>query len=121
MKINKVKLSSKFKSFNDLWSPKIVGELNGQQVKIAKVNGEFTMHHHVNEDEFFYVIKGTLFIELMDQTLELHPGEFVIIPKGIDHKPFSHEETHIMLFEPASTINTGNKINELTVNDLEEI
>lgn len=121
MEINKVNINSKLKTFNEHWSPKIVGELNDQLVKIAKVKGEFIMHQHEQEDELFYVIDGTLFIELVDKTLELNTGEFVIIPKGVKHKPYAPEEVSIMLFEPASTLNTGNTKNELTVSDLDKI
>lgn len=121
MEIKKVNLKSKLSTFNDHWSPKIVGELNQQQVKIAKLKGEFVMHHHENEDELFYVIDGTLFIELEDKTLELNAGEFVIIPKGIPHKPYAPEEVSIMLFEPNTTLNTGEVENKLTVKDLDRI
>lgn len=121
MQINKVNLKSKLKNFNDYWTPKIVGELNHQLVKLAKFKGEFVMHKHEMEDELFYVIEGTLFIELEDKTLELHAGEFVIIPQGVDHKPYAPEEVSVMLFEPATTLNTGNTSNELTVSDLDKI
>ena len=121
MVINKVNLNSKLNTFNDYWNPKIVGELNNQLVKIAKFKGEFVMHKHDQEDELFYVINGKLFIELIDKTLELDSGEFVIIPKGIEHKPYSIEEVSVMLFEPATTLNTGNTKSELTVSDLDKI
>jgi len=121
MEINKVNLNSKLKTFNEYWTPKIVGELNNQFVKIAKFKGEFVMHKHEQEDELFYVIDGKLFIELVDKTLELNKGEFVVIPKGVEHKPYAPEEVSVMLFEPASTLNTGNTKNELTVSDLDKI
>ena len=121
MEIKKVNLKSKFNTFNEYWTPKIVGELNNQLVKIAKLKGDFIMHKHEQEDELFFVIKGTLFIELKDKTIELNPGEFVIIPKGIDHKPFSYDEVSLLLFEPASTLNTGNSNNKLTIYDLKRI
>lgn len=121
MEINKVNVQSKLNTFNEYWTPKIVGELNNPFVKIAKFKGEFVMHKHEQEDELFYVINGKLFIELIDKTLELNSGEFVIIPKGIEHKPYAHEEVSVMLFEPASTLNTGNTENELTVSDLDKI
>lgn len=121
MEIKKVNLQSKLATFSEHWSPKIVGELNQQQVKIAKLKGEFPMHNHEAEDELFYVIEGTLFIELADKTLELAAGEFVIIPKGVDHKPYAPEEVSIMLFEPASTLNTGNVRNEMTKEQLDSI
>ncbi|WP_010521391.1 cupin domain-containing protein [Aquimarina agarivorans] len=121
MEINKVNLDSKLKTFNEYWTPKIVGELNNQFVKIAKFKGEFVMHKHEFEDELFYVIDGKLFIELTDKTLEINKGEFVVIPKGVEHKPFAPEEVSVMLFEPASTLNTGNTQNELTVSELDKI
>ena len=121
MEINKVNLQSKLNTFNEYWTPKIVGELNNQFVKIAKFKGEFVMHQHEQEDELFFVIDGKLFIELTDKTLELNSGEFVVIPKGIEHKPYAPDEVSVMLFEPASTLNTGNTENELTVSDLDKI
>jgi len=121
MDISKVNLKSKLNTFNEYWTPKVVGALNNQLVKIAKFKGEFVMHKHDHEDELFYVIKGKLFIELADKTLELNPGEFVVIPKGVEHKPYAPEETSVMLFEPASTLNTGDIENELTVTDLDKI
>lgn len=121
MEIKTVNLKSKLETFNEHWSPKIIGELNNQHVKIAKLKGEFVMHKHEHEDELFYVIDGQLFIELVDQTLELNTGEFVIIPKGVDHKPIAPEEVSVMLFEPATTVNTGNTTNEFTLTDLDKI
>jgi len=122
MEIKKVNLSQKLSTFSEYWSPKIIGELNNQHVKIAKVKGDFVMHQHDHEDELFYIISGTLFIEMNDKTLELHPGELVIIPKGTPHRPYAPEEVSIMLFEPATTINTGNlKDSKLTVLDLDKI
>lgn len=121
MDIKKVNLKTKLNTFQEHWSPKIVGALNNQLVKIAKLKGEFVMHHHEEEDELFYVIEGKLFIELEDKTLELNQGEFVIIPKGVAHKPYAPEEVSILLFEPATTLNTGNQQNDLTVSDLETI
>ena len=121
MKIEKVNLDQKLKMFTDLWSPKLVGELNNQHVKIAKFKGEFVMHHHKDEDEFFYVIAGNLHIELVDKTLHLKPGEFVIIPKEVDHKPYAHEEVHVMLFEPSTTHNTGNVDSPLSIKTLDKI
>lgn len=121
MEIQTINLDEKFKTFSAHWTPKIVGELNGQQVKIAKLKGEFVMHHHENEDELFFVIKGLLYIELLDKTLEIKEGEFVIIPKGVPHKPYAKEEVEVLLFEPASTLNTGNVQNERTVDHLDKI
>lgn len=121
MNIKKVNLAEKLNTFTEHWSPKIIGALNGQLVKIAKVKGDFVMHKHDNEDELFYVIEGVLNIELKDKTIVLNAGEFVIIPKGIEHRPFAEEEAKILLFEPATTLNTGDQKNELTVEKLDEI
>lgn len=121
MEIRKVNLKSKLNKFDEYWTPKIVGELNNQFVKIAKFKGDFVMHKHEQEDELFFVIDGKLFIELTNKTLELNSGEFVIIPKGVEHKPFAPDEVSVMLFEPASTLNTGNTENELTVSELDKI
>ena len=121
MKIEKVNVTAKLGAFSDHWSPKVVGALNGQLVKLAKFKGEFVWHRHDNEDELFYVIEGRLLIELADRTLTLDPGEFVVIPRGVDHKPHAPEEVAVMLFEPGSTLNTGNVQNERTVTDLESI
>lgn len=113
--MNKVNLSEKFNLFKEYWSPKIVGELNGQYVKLAKFKGEFTWHSHENEDEMFLVVKGTLRIELRDGEITLNQGEFCVIPKGVEHKPVADEEAHIMLFEPKSTEQTGGIESELLV------
>ncbi len=121
MEIIVVNIQSKLNAFNDHWSPKIIGELNKQSVKIAKLKGEFTMHKHVEEDELFFVIAGQLFIELRDKTLEINKGEFVIIPRGVEHKPYAPKEVSVMLFEPSTTLNTGNVTNEFTIADLDKI
>ena len=120
--MEKVNLSQKFNLFRDLWSPKIVGELNGQYVKLAKLKGEFVWHQHEAEDELFMVIEGTLIIELRGQDdIVLEPGEFVIIPHGVEHKPVAAEEVHVLLFEPQSTLHTGNVKTERTVEKLDWI
>jgi mannose-6-phosphate isomerase-like protein (cupin superfamily) len=120
--VEKINLSQKFSLFDDLWSPKIVGELNGQYVKLAKLKGEFVWHHHEAEDEMFMVVKGTLIIEVRDQEdIVLEPGEFVIIPRGVEHKPVAVEEVHVLLFEPQSTLNTGTVTTERTVEKLDWI
>ena len=119
--INKVNIQSKLNALNEFWSPKIIAELNNQQVKIAKFKGEFVMHHHQNEDELFYVIKGTLFIKLKDEIIELNTGEFVIIPQGVDHQPYANEEVSVMLFEPKNTLNTGNITNTFTKPNIDTI
>jgi len=115
-KINKIILSEKFSQFTEHWSPKIIGELNGQQVRIAKLQGEFIWHSHALEDELFLVISGELTIELKEQdNIVLREGEMVIIPKGIEHRPVAAAEVWLMLFEPASTINTGEVKSERTI------
>ncbi len=116
-----VNLSEKLSQFSDYWNPRIVGELNGQQVKLAKLHGEFEFHHHDNEDELFLVIKGTLIMEYENDRKIIKPGEFIIVPKGVSHKPIAEEEVHILLFEPASTLNTGNIQNEKTRTSLEKL
>lgn len=110
-----VNLNEKFNLFNEQWSPKIVGELNDSHVKLAKVQGEFVWHHHENEDELFFVVKGRLTIKFRDQDLTIHEGEFAIIPRGVEHMPAAEEEVWIMMLEPQTTSNTGNVTNEKTV------
>ena len=119
--MNKVNLSEKLALFQDHWNPRIVGELNGQQVKLAKLKGEFIWHSHELEDELFYVISGQLKMELRDQTILINPGEFLIVPRGVEHRPVAENEVAIMLFEPASTINTGKEESELRRENLESI
>lgn len=119
--MNVVDLKEKFSLFDGLWSPKIVGELNGQYVKLAKLKGEFVWHQHENEDELFMVVKGKLTIKLKDQTVELTEGQFFIIPRGVEHLPVAEEECHVMLFEPKSVLNTGDVKNDKTVEILEKI
>jgi len=121
MEIKTVNLNEKFNSFTDFWNPKIVGELNGQLVKLAKFKDEFVLHQHENEDEMFFVIDGKLMIELDDKTLEINPGEFAIIPKGTNHKPIAIGEVKVLIFEPKTTLNTGNTENNFTVKKLDEI
>lgn len=116
-----INIAEKFSLFSDHWSPKRIGELNGQQVIIAKVKGEFVFHHHEDEDELFMVIKGQLTIELRDQSVVINPGEFYVVPKGVEHKPIATEETHILLFEPMSTKHTGDVQSNITVDSYEEI
>lgn len=113
--MEKVNLADKLSRFSEHWSPRIVGELNGQQVKLAKLEGEFVWHHHENEDELFLVLKGRLVIQLRDREITLDPGEFFIVPKGVEHRPVASQEVHVLLFEPASTRNTGHVVNERTV------
>lgn len=119
--MKKVTVLDKFSLFSDHWSPKIVGELNGQQVKLVKAKGEFVWHKHDEEDEMFYVVKGSFVMEFRDRSVELKEGEFLIVPKGVEHRPVAGEEVWIMLFEPAATLNTGNVTNEKTKTNLESI
>ena len=119
--MEKVNLNEKFGLFNEHWTPKIVGELNGQEVKLAKLKGEFIWHDHANEDEMFFIVKGKLKLEFRDETIELHPGEMLVVPKGVEHKPIAEEEVWVMLFEPASTKHTGDVQHELTVDQCEKI
>ena len=119
--MDKVNIAEKLSLFNDYCNPRIIGELNGQQVKAVKLNGEFIWHKHDNEDELFMVMKGTLFMELRDKMITINQGEFLIVPRGTEHKPVAKEEVHILLFEPASTLNTGEVQNELTKTVLEKI
>jgi mannose-6-phosphate isomerase-like protein (cupin superfamily) len=117
--MDKVNLSQKFALFQEYWSPKIAGELNDSYIKLAKLKGEFVWHQHENEDELFLVVKGQLLIKLRDRDIQLKEGEFVIIPKGVEHLPIAEEEVHVLLLEPKSTLNTGNVQSERTVTDLE--
>lgn len=119
--MEKVNITQKLSLFTDHWEPKIAGELNGQHVKLVKFKGEFVWHKHDNEDEMFFVLKGKFKMELRDQIIELNENEFLIIPKGIEHRPVADEEVSIMLFEPATTLNTGDKQNEMTKKVLEKI
>ncbi len=116
-----INLSEKLSRFTDHWSPKIVGELNGQQVKLAKLLGEFVWHAHKEEDELFLVLAGRLVIQLRDGDIVLESGELAIIPRGVEHRPVAEEEVYILLFEPASTLNTGTLRNERTVERLDWI
>ena len=119
--MEKVNLAQKLGLFGDYWSPKLVGELNGQHVKLVKLKGEFVWHHHEDEDELFLVLKGRLVIRLRDGEIRLDEGEFVIVPRGVEHLPVAEEEAHVLLLEPASTLNTGNVHNERTVGELERL
>ena len=119
--MEKVNLAEKLALFHEHWSPKVVGALNGQEVKLAKVEGEFVWHHHDAEDELFLVIHGELAIHLRDRVVTLREGEFFIVPRGVEHKPVAEREAHILLLEPATTLNTGNVRNERTVESLDHI
>jgi len=119
--MDKVNLNAKFARFDEYWSPKIVGQLNGQYVKLAKLKGEFVWHHHQAEDEMFMVIKGRLVIRLRDKEVVLEEGEFCIVPRGVEHKPVAEQEAHVLLFEPQSTLHTGDVRSERTVDEQEWI
>ena len=116
--MDKVNLLDKFALIKEHWSPKVAGDLNGQQVKLAKLKGEFIWHHHEAEDEAFFVLKGSFRMEFRDKMVVLNEGEMLIVPKGVEHKPVVDEEVWVMLFEPATTLNTGNVVNERTKTDL---
>lgn len=127
---DKVNLASKFSQIHEYWKPYIAGELNGQMVKLDKLKGEFVWHHHENEDELFLVVKGRLRIEFRGlatspdtstRSVSLEEGEFLVVPRGVEHRPVADEECWILLFEPASTLNTGNVVNERTVRELERV
>jgi mannose-6-phosphate isomerase-like protein (cupin superfamily) len=113
--LEKVNLPEKLARIDEYWSPKIVGELNGQHVKLVKLSGEFVWHHHDEEDELFLVLQGSLRMEFRTHVASIEPGEFIIVPRGVEHRPVAEQEVHILLFEPAGTINTGNVRSERTV------
>ena len=120
--IDKVNLAEKFALFDEHWAPKIVAELNGQLVKLVKLKGEFIWHSHEHEDELFLVVKGHLTIKLRDEEdVVLHEGEFFVVPRGVEHLPVAEEEAHVLLFEPVSTLNTGDVDSDRTVRDLERL
>jgi mannose-6-phosphate isomerase-like protein (cupin superfamily) len=112
--MEKVNIDEKLSLFTDHWSPKIIGQLNGQHVKLAKFQGEFIWHKHDHEDELFFVLKGSFDMEYRDRTVTMHENEFIIVPRGVEHRPVAKEEVSILLFEPATTLNTGNVENERT-------
>ncbi len=119
--MEKINLAEKFSTFSDYFNPRIAGELNGQQVKLVKFQGEFVWHHHDTEDELFYVVKGSFDMQMRDKTITVNAGEFLILPRGVEHRPVATEEVEIMLFEPATTLNTGNIENELTKKELKHL
>ncbi len=119
--VDKVNLAQKLALFSEPWSPKIVGELNGQHVKLVKLQGPFVWHHHEAEDELFLVLHGQLRMELRERTVDVGPGEFIIIPRGVEHRPVAEAEVHVLLFEPASTLNTGNVRDERTAEQLQRL
>jgi mannose-6-phosphate isomerase-like protein (cupin superfamily) len=117
----KIDLAEKLACFDERWSPRIVAELNGQQVKLAKLEGSFVWHSHVDADELFLVLQGTLTIELRDGRVELGAGQMVVVPRGVEHLPVADGEVHVLLFEPAGTLNTGSVRNQRTVDNPERI
>jgi len=119
--MEKVDVFQKLSLFNDYWNPRIVGELNGQCVKLAKFKGEFVWHKHDTEDELFYVLDGVLTIEFRDRTVTLNPNQLIVVPKGVEHRPVAEQEVLVMLFEPSATLNTGNAQSDLTRINLEKI
>jgi mannose-6-phosphate isomerase-like protein (cupin superfamily) len=119
--MEKINLADKLAQFTDYFNPRLTGELNGQQVKLVKFKGEFVWHHHDHEDELFYVVKGSFDMEFLDKTVTINEGEFIIVPRGVEHRPNAKDEVEVMLFEPGSTLNTGNTENERTVKELKRI
>ncbi len=119
--MQKVNLAEKLALFSEQWKPKVVGELNGQQVKLVKFQGPFSWHHHRDEDELFLVVKGEFDMELRGETVTVRQGELVVVPRGVEHRPNAREEVHVLLFEPAGTLNTGNVRDAHTVDAPERI
>ena len=119
--MSKVNIAEKFANITEYYKPRIAAELNGQQVKFVKLNSEFVFHHHEHEDEMFLVVKGRFRMEFRDRQVWLEEGEFIVVPRGVEHRPVADEEAWIMLFEPASTLNTGNVVNERTHRELERV
>ncbi|HJZ83966.1 MAG TPA: cupin domain-containing protein [Polyangia bacterium] len=119
--MKKINLSEKFAQFQEHWSPKVIGELNGQQVKLVKFTGPFVWHHHEAEDELFLVVRGRFRMEFRDHAELIEQGELIIVPRGVEHRPVADEEAQVLLFEPASTLNTGNVRNQRTVDAPEHI
>ena len=119
--MDKVNVTDKFSQISDFWNPRIAGELNGQMVKLVKFKGEFVWHKHDNEDEMFYVLEGEFNMELRDKTIVIRENEFIIIPRGVEHRPVAPNEVSVILFEPATTLNTGDQRNQMTKEVLERI
>ena len=119
--MNKINVLETFDQVNGYWNPLVAGSLNGQEVKLVKFQGPFTWHHHDHEDELFYVVKGSFIMEFRDRDVLLETGDFLIVPKGVEHRPNAKEEVWVMLFEPATTLNTGNVQNEFTKTNLTRI
>jgi mannose-6-phosphate isomerase-like protein (cupin superfamily) len=119
--IAKISIAEKFAAIHDQWNPRVVGELNGQQVKLVKLRGAFVWHHHEHEDELFLVHRGSFRMEFRDRTIELSSGDILIVPRGVEHRPVADSEVEVLLFEPATTLNTGNLVNERTIRDPKRI
>ena len=119
--MDKINLAEKFARFGDPWHPRIVAELNGQYVKLARLRGEFVWHQHADEDELFFVVEGRLRMEFRERAVTLDPGELIVVPRGVEHRPVAEAETLVLLFEPVSTLNTGDVRDERTVQALEWI
>ncbi len=119
--MDKINIKQKLDLFSDYWNPRIIGELNGQHVKLAKLHGEFVWHHHDTEDELFFVVKGRLLMKFRDRDVWIEEGEMIIVPAKVEHMPVAPEEVHILLFEPATTQNTGNVTEERTRAKLDQI
>ena len=119
--MERINLASKLALFSDHWSPKVIADLNGQQVKLVKFQGEFVWHHHDAEDELFLVIDGRFRMDFRDREVWLGPGEMIVVPRGVEHRPVAEDEVHVLLFEPASTLNTGNQIDSRTVVELDRL
>ena len=119
--MEKVNLAEKFSRFSAHWQPKVVGELNGQLVKLVRFQGPFVWHHHEHEDEMFLVVRGSFRMEFRDRNVELAEGEFIVVPRGVEHRPVAEHEAQVLLFEPSTTVNTGSAGGERTVTDLERL
>jgi mannose-6-phosphate isomerase-like protein (cupin superfamily) len=119
--MDKVNIKEKFGKIHEPWKPHIAAELNGQHVKFGKFEGEFVFHHHANEDEMFLVVKGRFRMEFRDRQVWIEEGEFIVVPRGVEHRPVADEECWVVLFEPASTLNTGNVVNDRTLRQLEHV
>jgi mannose-6-phosphate isomerase-like protein (cupin superfamily) len=119
--MSKVNIAGKFAQIAEYYKPRIAAELNGQQIKFVKLNGEFVFHHHANEDEMFLVVKGRFRMDFLNRHEWIEEGEFIVVPRGVEHRPVAEKECWIVLFEPASTLNTGNIENERTVHELQRV
>jgi mannose-6-phosphate isomerase-like protein (cupin superfamily) len=119
--MEKINLAEKLALIEDHWNPRVVAELNGQKVKLVKLQGTFVWHHHEEEDELFLVVSGRLRMDFRNREVWLEPGEMIVVPRGVEHRPHASEEVEVLLFEPASTLNTGNVRNERTVEQLERV